>query len=215
MAVMYNTPNILDKITRHTHYDGDEYLDEAKEVQTVQVKIIKELHRMVKEKIPLSHTKLLKGAGVPMSKNALDRCKRMCGDAVEMLRLFYPDEGDDRIKESPRYREAKEMLDKDNIHDFAALESRTLEKMYGLAFGSQDYFASYVYDLYHQNKMVSEAFYKKAMVPTEAICSFMGQRYIHPDFAGLDINKMFSFVEQKYLRVQKLKAEYDRLKAEE
>lgn len=213
MAVMYNTPNILDKITRHTHYDGDEYLDDAKEEQTVQVKIIKMLHEMAGN-VPLSKTKLLKQAGV-LKGATYKRYEHILNDTVEMLRLFYPNEGDDRIKESPRYREAKEMLDKDNIHDFAALESRTLEKIYGLAFGSQDYFASYVYDLYHQNKMVSEAFYKKAMVPTEAICSFMGQRYIHPDFAGLDINEMCSFVYEKYLRVQELKAEYDRLIADE
>lgn len=211
MAVMFRTPDILGDITRTTHYDGDEYREESLEVPTNEVKLIKELGRMVSEGIPLSQTQLIRRTG--LTGGTLEYYDYIFKDTMEMLGLFYPVEETSKVKESSKYKEAKALLEKNDIHDFYTLQNKVSKKIMDIILGSDDSFAFFVDGLY-KNGMVSETFHKKALEPSEAVFSFLGQRYIHPDFVSLDINEMGNFVFEKYKRVQELKAEYNRLKAE-
>lgn len=215
MAVMFKTPDILDDITRTTHYNEDnEYQEETLDVPTNEVKLIKELDRMVSEGIPLSQTQLMRRTG--LTGGTLRYYDYIFNDMIEMLGLFYPVEGTSKVKESPKYQEAKELLDKHEIHDFDTLQNKVLEEIIAIALTAgmgNDKYAAFVDDLYNSG-IVNKTFNDKAYTPTEAVCSFLGQRYIHPDFVSLDINEMGKRVYEKYLTVQELKAEYDRLKVE-
>lgn len=212
MAVMFRTPDILDDITRTTHYNEDnEYQEEALDVPTNEVKLIKELDRMVSEGIPLSQTQLMRRTG--LTGGTLRHYEYIFNDMIEMLGLFYPVEETSKVKEGPKYKEAKSLLDKNDIHDFGTLESKVAKKITNLICGVDDNFAVLIDDLYNSG-MVNKSFHEKVLDPAQAMFSFMGQRYIHPDFVSLDINEMGKFVFEKYKRVQELKAEYDRLKAE-
>lgn len=215
MAVMFKTPDILDDITRTTHYNEDnEYQEETLDVPTNEVKLIKELDRMVSGGIPLSQTQLMRRTG--LTGGTLRHYDYIFNDMIEMLGLFYPVEGTSKVKESPKYQEAKELLDKHEIHDFDTLQNKVLEEIIAIALTAgmgNDKYAAFVDDLYNSG-IVNKTFNDKAYTPTEAVCSFLGQRYIHPDFVSLDINEMGKRVYEKYLTVQELKVEYDRLKAE-
>ncbi len=213
MTVMFRTPEILDDITRKTHYNEDDvYQEETLEVQTNEVKLIKELDRMVANNIPLSQTQLMKRTGV--GKGMLTHYDYIFNDLIEMLGLFYPVEETSKVKESPKYKEAKILLDKGDIHNFDALEAKVLKGIKDLILGADDKFAVLIDDLYDSG-MVNENFHEKALEPAQAMFSFLGQRYIHRDFVSLDINGMEKLVFEKYKRVQELKAEYNRLKAEQ
>lgn len=213
MAVMFRTPDILDDITRMTHYNKEDvYQEETLEVQTNEVKLIKELAKMVDNNIPLSQTQLMRRTGV--GEGMLTHYDYIFNDLIEMLGLFYPVEETSKVKDSPKYKEAKALLDKDDIHDFKTLESKVLNGINDLILGPDDNFAVLIDDLYGSG-IVNKTFHEKALEPAQAMFSFLGQRYIHPDFSSLDINGMEKLVFEKYKRVQELKAEYNRLKAEQ
>lgn len=235
MGIMFRTPDILSDITKQSHYDElDNYHDESIEVQKTEVKLLRTLYRMIEEKVPLSQTQLMKRANPKKDKDdksvslsqeqLMNRVKATNGtvkyydyifkDMVDMLCLFNP--APKRKSVSPNYQEAKKLLDKNDIHDFDTLQSKAFQEIIALALTAgmgNDKYAALVDDL-HNSGIVNKTFNEKAVMPTEAAFSFLGQRYIHPDFVSLDINEMKRLVFEKYKKVQELKAEYDRLKAE-
>lgn len=211
MAIMFRTPDILSDITKQSHYDEQgNYSKEIREVLTTEVKLLKILNRMVKEGVPLSQTKLKNRAGVtPGTVNHYDYIFK---DVIDMYCLFYP-AAPKRKTQNPKFQEAEMLMNKYNIHDFDALEKGAIKNMILNIALKNDKLAILADDLYDKG-IVNETFNEKAPMPSEAIFSFMAQRYIHPDFESLDINGMRKKVYEKYQKVQELKAEYNRLKAD-
>lgn len=213
MGIMFRTPDILSDITKQSHYDEvDNYHDERIEVQKTEVKLLRELYRMVDEGVPLSQTQLMNRANV--TSGTVKYYDYIFKDMVDMFCLFYP--ASKTKRKNSKFQKAKELLDKHDIRDFDTLSNKAIKEIIDLALTADinnDKYALLVDGLY-KSGIVDETFNDKAYMPTEAAFSFLGQRYIHPDFEGLDINGMEKLVFEKYKRVQELKAECDRMKAE-
>ncbi len=211
MSIMFRTPELLSDITKQSHYDEvDNYHDESIEVQKTEVKLLKTLNRMVEEGVPLSQTQLMRRTGT--TSGTVGYYDYIFKDVIDMLCLFYP-ASPTKTSRNPRFQEAKALMDKHDIHDFETLEKKVIEAIFGPIINGNDELALLADDLCEKG-VVNEIFRKKAFEPLDAMFSFLGQRFIHPDFESLDINEMGKKVYEKYLKVQELKAEYDRLKAE-
>lgn len=213
MAIIFRTPDILANITKQSHYDEqDNYSEKTIEVQKTEVKLLKTLRRMAKSngEIPISQTQLAKSTDA--TNGTIKHYDYIFKDVIDMFSLFFH-AAPTRVTKNPKFQEAKALMDKYDIHDFDTLLAKANHFMIWDSMPVQDSFADKVLDLAEKG-VVSKEFSDKTI---EFLISFMahvGERGIHKDFTELDINGMDKKVHEKYQKVQELKAEYDRLKAE-
>lgn len=194
MAKLYRTPDLLKRtkmvkkeIAKGVNAPNVEYILTT----TINTMVKEELDKPAAERKPLTQTNIIKRAGV--GNSAIKTYKYIFSDLIPFINKF-------QLEVVPKDDDEK------NIPSWNTLEKETMDKTYKFVMGVHDPKWIEIYD------DLDESLQNKIDNFDDAYFGFADGRWIHPDFEGKDINKIFSLISEKYHHVQELKAEYEYLK---
>lgn len=196
MAKIYRTPDLLKRIRmvtktledRKTHVPNVEYML----LQTINQMVEAEESKPVSERKALTQTSVINKTGV--SNSATKTHKQIFTDLLPLINKY-------QLEVVPKDADEK------NIPSFDTLKSTIHTKTRLFMEKTHDMWAPIFDDL-------DETLKEKVDITFEAYFGFGDGRWIHPDFAGKNVNEIFDMICEKYQRVQELKAEYESLKKE-
>lgn len=197
MAKFYKTPDILKYSYRKDYYtdkNGEKVYtrqDDGVMVDSVSARLLKEIDKMIAENLDLSVAQIMRRAKVEgfSKRQYMDVYK----DTVELIKKYQLG----IIKKD------------DDIPMFDSLDMETQQKTKQLVFGIQDEFDTIIWDA---KGLVSEELSEKSSFVSDAyIARASADEKMVPELSNINVNDMFSFIEEKYKRVQELKKEYESL----